>query len=142
MYILEGEAQVLLWVPRAAGEETGDPPPAAWSEDSLAPEALHTAGSQAHTPPLVQDRRLEQDTVALQQAHQHADQSTVQHRSACRSYQWQRRSAVRASNYCSWYVVQRSAPLAGDAVAQGIADIPAGLAHVSLCWCNLLLHQG
>ena len=47
MYILEGEAQVLLWVPRAGGEEAGDPPPAAWSEDSLAPEALHTAGSQA-----------------------------------------------------------------------------------------------
>ena len=51
MYILEGKAQVLLWVPRAAGEETGDPLPTAWSEDSLAPEALHTAGSQACAPP-------------------------------------------------------------------------------------------
>jgi hypothetical protein len=49
MYILEGQAQVLLWVPRFAGEDTADPLPTAWSEDSLAPEALQTAGSQAGT---------------------------------------------------------------------------------------------
>ena len=49
---------------------------------------------------------------------------------------------AKRPNDCSHYLVQRSAPLPGDAVAQGISDIPAGLAHVSLCWCNLLVHQG
>lgn len=67
MYILEGEAQVLLWVPRAAGEDAGDPLPAAWSGDSLAPEALHTAGSQAHTTLLCNtvDRTAGLDTLCM-----------------------------------------------------------------------------
>ena len=38
--------------------------------------------------------------------------------------------------------VQRSAPLPGNAVTQGVSDIPAGLAHVSSCSCKLLRHQG
>lgn len=46
MFILEGQAEVLLWVPRAAGEDTGDAVPAVWSDDSLAPEALHSISSQ------------------------------------------------------------------------------------------------
>ena len=81
MYILEGEAQVLLWVPRAVGKESGDPLPAAWSEDSLAPEALHTAGSQACAPPPEQGsstRTAGQEKLALQRAHQHYGRSTAQ----------------------------------------------------------------
>lgn len=50
MFILEGQAEVLLWVPRAAGEDTGDAVPAVWADDSLAPEALHSASSQRLAP--------------------------------------------------------------------------------------------
>lgn len=47
MFILEGQAEVVLWVPRAVGEDTGDTTPMAWSDDRVVPEALCTAGSQA-----------------------------------------------------------------------------------------------
>jgi hypothetical protein len=78
MYILEGEAQVLLWVPRAGGQDSGDPLPAAWSEDSLAAEALHTSGSQACAQSPVQRCRPGLEMPALPGAHQNASCSVVQ----------------------------------------------------------------
>lgn len=57
MFILEGEAEVVLWVPRAAGEDTGDTLPTTWSDDSLAPEALRSAGSQVNSM-LVREEEL------------------------------------------------------------------------------------